>query len=139
MALIRGSRKAANPAGVPIVQSRIAPSGVATMVSPYSGAIVSTALIKRSICGTLSRCRLRYLRGARHLLDHLVQIHPHHRIAVDQLLELHQHRMKHDLLVGRNPFPVPGQPVLQGRPARATTPPGAAHPPRELDSSCRAT
>src|SRR5271166_2620460 len=55
IALIRGSRNAANPAGVPIVQSRIAPSGVATMFSPNSGAIVSTSLIKRSICGTLSR------------------------------------------------------------------------------------
>ena len=31
--LIRGSRKAANPAGVPIVQSRIAPSGMATVLA----------------------------------------------------------------------------------------------------------
>ena len=30
-ALTRGSRNAANPAGVPIVQSRIAPSGVVTV------------------------------------------------------------------------------------------------------------
>ena len=60
IALTRGSRKAAKPAGVPIVQSRIAPSGVATMLPPNSGAMVSTSLIKRIMCVTLSRCRLRY-------------------------------------------------------------------------------
>lgn len=43
-----------------IVQSRIAPTGVATIAGPNSGAIVSTSLTRRSICSTLSRCRLRY-------------------------------------------------------------------------------
>ena len=42
---------------VPIVQSRIAPSGVATMSGPNSGAMVSTSLIKRISCGTLSSYR----------------------------------------------------------------------------------
>ena len=60
IALTRGSRKAAKPAGVPIVQSRIAPSGVATIAPPNSGAMVSTSLIRRSSCSTLSRCRLVY-------------------------------------------------------------------------------
>ena len=61
IALIRRSRKAAKPAGVPMVQSRIAPSGRTTIASSlYSGAIVSTSLTSRSICRTLSRCRLRY-------------------------------------------------------------------------------
>ena len=55
IALIRGSRNAANPAGVPIVQSRIAHSGVITAFSPNSGAMVSTSLMSRSICSTLSR------------------------------------------------------------------------------------
>jgi hypothetical protein len=61
IALIGRSRKAANPAGVPIVQSRMALSGVATIALwPNSGTIVSTSLIKRNNCFALSRCRLLY-------------------------------------------------------------------------------
>jgi hypothetical protein len=35
--------------------------------------------------------------GPRHLSDHLVEVHAHHRIAVDQLLELCEHGMQHRL------------------------------------------
>jgi hypothetical protein len=44
IALIRLSRKAAKPVGVPMAQSGIAPSGRTTIASLlYSGAIVSTS------------------------------------------------------------------------------------------------
>jgi hypothetical protein len=40
-----------------------------------------------------------------HLGDHLIYVHTHHRIGVDQLLKLDQHRMQHDLLAaGLHPF-----------------------------------
>jgi len=68
IALIRRSRKAANPAGVPIVQCRIAASGVATIaLSPI---------------------------GARNLGDHLIQVHPHHRIGIDHLLGQSERRLE---------------------------------------------
>ena len=69
-----------------------------TIASPNSGAIVSTSLIRRSSCSTLSRCRLLYALRAGHLGDHLVDVHAQHRIAVEQLPELGRHGMQHDLL-----------------------------------------
>jgi hypothetical protein len=59
IALTRGGDRQRTPP-VPIVQPRIAPSGVATIAVPNSGAIVSTSLLRRNICSTLVKCRWRY-------------------------------------------------------------------------------
>ena len=73
--------------------------------------MVSTSLIKRIICATLSRCRLLYGLVLRHLGDHLIDVHAHHGIGVDQLLELGEHGMEHDLLAsGFHPFAVAVEP-----------------------------
>ena len=50
----------------------------------------------------------------RHLGDHLAEVHAHHRVAVDQSLELGEHRVQRDpLTLGRYAFPVAGQPCLK--------------------------
>jgi hypothetical protein len=50
----------------------------------------------------------------RHLGDHLVEVHAHHRVAVDQSLELGEHRGQRELLtLGRYALPVTGQPRLK--------------------------
>ena len=50
----------------------------------------------------------------RHLGDHLLNVHAHHGIRVDQLLKLGEHGMQHDgLTPSIHPLPVSGKPRLQ--------------------------
>ena len=52
--------------------------------------------------------------AARHLSDNLVQVHAHHGIGVDQLPELGEHGMEHDLLApALRPLAVAVEPRLQ--------------------------
>ncbi|HEX3958520.1 MAG TPA: hypothetical protein VHZ03_18140 [Trebonia sp.] len=54
------------------------------------------------------------LPAPRHLGDHLAEVHAHHRVAVDQLLELGEHRVHGGLpALGRYALPVTGQPCLK--------------------------
>jgi hypothetical protein len=49
----------------------------------------------------------------RHLGDHLAQVHAHHRVAVEQGLELGEHRVQRYLTLGRYALPVTGEPCLK--------------------------
>jgi len=52
--------------------------------------------------------------GARHLIDHLVHVHAHHRISVNQLLKLGNHGMEHHVFPpSLHPFPVTREPGLE--------------------------
>jgi hypothetical protein len=49
--------------------------------------------------------------GMRHLGDHLMHVHAHYGVGVDQLLELGEHGMRWDLdFVGLRPLAVTGKP-----------------------------
>jgi hypothetical protein len=54
------------------------------------------------------------LPAPRHLGDHLAEVHAHHRVAVDQLLELGEHRVQRNVPApDRNALAVSGQPSLK--------------------------
>ena len=90
-ALIRGSRNAANPAGVPIVQSRSARNGVITALSPELRRHRQHGVDQAHQLLNTLQVVLAVRFAARHLGDHLVKVHVHHGIRVDQFLELGDH------------------------------------------------
>ena len=73
--------------------------------------------------------------GARHLLDHLVTLHAHHRIGVDQLLELLDRGVQRDARPCRHPLAVTGEPRLEVVLARAASRRCVLGPPVRAESS----
>ncbi len=73
--------------------------------------MVSTSLIKNTIWRHAFQVPLAVRLGAWHLGDHLIDVHAHHGIGVDQHLELGEHGMEYDLLTaGFHPFAVAVEP-----------------------------
>jgi len=89
---------AANPAGVPIVQSRIAQSGVATIAAPNSGAIVSTAFDQDAASARRSSSAAGGTAWSSAPARSSDSCTCAPRDRCPSILEFGKHRMEHDLL-----------------------------------------